>query len=225
MRLKPSDTITFEPKTLPHGELTLISKRSRNRWNGSGALHTDSGMVHKAVGTPTAGNNLPRRLNCIIVFNAPESYPVLLRERDTHDRSLWTSVSRLINVTSEVTQIRRLSPMSQSGSFRPMRVEVSDPKLAEQILLSSGLLRGSEFGGIKIRVDLTKTEREARRITRHDHSAQIVIRGVPEIENSSSPAGDYQRWSHISRLLQRPHLFARELARLPGPTHRSNSPN
>ena len=109
--------------------------------------------------------------------------------------------------------------MSQSGSFRPMRVEVSDPKLAEQILLTSELLRGSEFDGIKIRADLIKTEREARRITRHDHLAQIMIRGVPEIENSSSPAGDYQQWSYISRLLQRPHLFAHELVCLPGPTH------
>ena len=165
--------------------VTVISKRSRNMWNGSGALHTDSGMVHKAVGTPTAGNNLPRQPNCVIVFNAPESYSVLPRERDTHDRSLWTSVSRLLNVTSEVTQIHRLSLMSQSGSFRPMRVEVSDPKLAEQILLTSGLLRGSEFDGIKIRADLTKTERDALKVTRHDHSAQIVIRGVPEIEYSS----------------------------------------
>ena len=218
-RLKPFDTNTVEPKTLPHGEVTVISKHSGNRKKRSSTLHNDSRMVHKAVGTPTVGNNLTRRLNSVIVFNAPESSSVLLHERDTHDRSLWTSISRLLNVTSEVTQIRRLSRMSQSGSLRPMRVEVSDSKLAEQILLTSGLLRGSEFDGIKIKADLTKIERDAIKVTRHDHSAQIVIRGIPETENSSSPTGDYQQWSYISRLLQRPQLFARELVRLPRPTH------
>ena len=64
-----------------------------------------------------------------------------------------------------------------------------------------------------------KIERDAIKVTRHDHSAQIVIRGIPETENSSSPTGDYQQWSYISRLLQRPQLFARELVRLPRPTH------
>ena len=151
-RFKPFDTVTVEPKTLPHGEVTVMSKHSGNKRKKSSTLHTDSRTVHKAVGTPTVGKNLTSRLNSVIVFNAPESSSVLLHERNTHDRSLWMSISRLINVTSEVTQIRRLSRMSQSGSLRPMRVEASDSKLAEQILLTSGLLRGSEFGGFKITI-------------------------------------------------------------------------
>ena len=96
---------------------------------------------------------------------------------------------------------------------------MSDTKLAEQILLTSGLLRGSEVDGIKIRADLTKTEGDAPRVTQRDHSAQILIRQVPELENRGSLAGDYQQWSYITRLLQRPHLFSRELVHLPKPMH------
>ena len=79
-RLKPSGTITFEPKTLPHGKLTVISKRSRNRGTRSSVLHANSRMVHKAVGTPTVGNNLTCQLNNVNMFNAPESSSILLHE-------------------------------------------------------------------------------------------------------------------------------------------------
>ena len=49
---KPFDTVTVEPKTLPHGEVIVISKHRWNKRKRSSTLHNDSRMVHKAVGNP-----------------------------------------------------------------------------------------------------------------------------------------------------------------------------
>lgn len=207
--------LTSIPSTSRQGKPNTLDKQKTLDKKKNQPKPKPTKTSDKSVGTPKELPNLARP-NSLIIFGASESSSPLLEDREKFDRQIWSDLCQKIEMGRvEPILIQRLAGEPRENSTRPIRVEVSDPEIAERaILLSRGL------GQIYIRPDLPKSIRVAKKSKQEFQASQIVIRGVPESNESlSNEMNDCRQWSYISTKLMIPGLVARDIARLPRPTH------
>lgn len=182
------------------------------------------GLQNRQTSTQPAIEDIYRM--SVIVFNIPEPLSTDLAEREQHDLEHWQAICHKLNISgSEHLRIQRLTRNQHPTKIYPrlLKVTYGSSDNVEKTLLASSLSAPGLLGTVRIRADLTRSERLRRAAEAKTDAAEsrqrrsIILRGIPEsLDNTSTH--DIQQWDYVRTKLNCTAV-ATSMVRLPRPAH------
>jgi hypothetical protein len=168
----------------------------------------------------------------VIIFNLKEPSSTLLQQREAQDYLAWTSVCKALGLGDMETPILQRLSRGQStiNEDKPRLVKATfkSADCVQQLLLTASTMGKPHLGDVRIRADLTRSERLNRKEVFISNQGSdcvrrrsVILHGIPTSENPNSCL-DHEtgQWNYI-RCKLKVDAIASHIARLPRPAHLS----